>query len=192
MLTHHPELAERIHAVVAVAGRYEGQRFTTGTTNGRSHRDFNFEKDSDAFRVLLDAKVELVLAPFEISRKVWVKQPYLQQLTGSRAARLIEPAGVWLQFWTDTFAVDGFNPFDTLAIAWLTRRDLITCDRRLANIEVLPDDRTEAAMQGTDVTHKPYLLVRQASEGNAGSTVTWCHDVQSEAFLEDLRVRLTR
>lgn len=194
VLTHHPELAERILAVVAVAGRYEGQRFTTGTTNTRSHRDFNFEKDAEAFQVLLDAKVEVVLAPFEISRKVWVREPYLQRLaqSESRASQLVEPAGVWLNFWTDTFAVDGFNPFDTLAIAWLVRRDLITCDRRIATIEVLPDDRTEAAMQGTDVVTKPYLIVRQQTEGTAGSMVTWCHDVESEAFLDDLHQRLTR
>ena len=62
----HPELASRIERVVAVAGRRPEQRFLVGTTNPRSLRDFNFEMDPAAFQIVLDSKVPLVLAPFEI------------------------------------------------------------------------------------------------------------------------------
>src|SRR4051812_20235132 len=72
VLMKHPELASRVTRVIAVAGRRPGQRFTTGSTNKAGHRDFNFELDPRAFQVLLDAKIELVLAPFEISSKIWI------------------------------------------------------------------------------------------------------------------------
>lgn len=193
VLEHHPELAENVERVIAVAGRYEGQRFTTGTTNTRGHRDFNFELDHEAFGTILRFKLDLVLAPFEISRKVWMRSADLDELASSeRAGVLVEPARGWLKLWVDTFAVDGFNPFDTLAVGYLTNRDLLTCDRRLAHIEVHPDDVTEARMQGVRSPIKPYLIVRSQGESVPGTVVTWCHDVDSAAFLTDLKARLTR
>lgn len=187
LLVRRPDLAERMVEVIAVAGRLPGQRFTTGTANPRAHRDFNFEQDPDAFAILLAAGVPVTLAPFEISRKVWVTAEHLDGWTGD-ATRLVAPARGWLGLWTDIFGVDGFNPFDTLAIGVLTTPELLDCTPGKALIEVGPDDRTEAAMQGTDTPDKPYLVVRP---DGPGAPVTWCHDVRSEPFLADLTRRLT-
>lgn len=188
LLHHRPDLAPRIVDVIAVAGRLPGQRFTTGTTNTRAHRDFNFEQDPEAFRELLAHDVPVTLAPFEISRKVWMHGADLDALeAGPHSARLVAPARGWLGLWERVFAVDGFNPFDTLAVATLLTPDLLTCETAYATIEVGPDDRTEATMQGTDAATKPYLVVR--SEGTRA--VRWCHDVDSAPFKADLIQRLT-
>jgi inosine-uridine nucleoside N-ribohydrolase len=187
----HPELAPRIERVVAVAGRRPGQRFTTGTVNPNGHRDFNFEQDVEAFRTLLASNVLLTLAPFEISSKVWITAQDLDLLRrGPASARWIRrPAQAWLALWKRTFAVDGFNPFDTLAVARITSPSLLTCEPLPARIDVLADDVTETRMQGTTVPSKPYLLV-SLEFPPPGRWVEYCSRA-SESLKPDLMRRLT-
>lgn len=185
-----PDLRPRIQRIVAVAGRRPGQRFTTGTTNPAGHRDFNFELHPKAFEILLGARVPVVLAPFEISSKVWLREAEIQQLekSGPAGQWLAGPSRAWLGLWQKLFAVDGFNPFDTLAVAYVTHPGLLTCERLPAAIRVLPDDVTEAGVQGTKVKEKPYLLVSR--ELSRASDVTYCHDVDT-AFKPMLLERLS-
>ena len=191
VLKNHPELRPRILRVVAVAGRRPGQRFTTGTTNPNGHRDFNFEEDPEAFRVLLASGVPLTLAPFEISSKVWLTGPDLDALARADATSewIVRPARQWLGLWTRTFGVDGFNPFDTLAVARLTSPSLLTCETLPARIDVLPDDATEARVQGTKVASKPYLLVSR-DFGASAPPVDYCYEV-ADGFKADLLRRIT-
>ena len=190
VLKNHRELRDRIVRIVAVAGRRPGQRFTTGATNPRGHRDFNFEEDPEAFRVLLASGVPLTLAPFEISSKVWLRAPDLDAIAadGANAAWIVAPARRWLGLWTRTFGVDGFNPFDTLAIARATSPSQLTCETLPARVDVLPDDVTEARVQGTTVARKPYLLVSR-DFGPPAPHVEYCYDVSS-SFTADLLHRL--
>jgi inosine-uridine nucleoside N-ribohydrolase len=191
VLKHHPELAARIVRVVAVAGRRPGQRFTTGSSNPAGHRDFNFELDPAAFQQLLDARVPLSLAPFEISSRIWIRRDDLDRLgNGPPAVRsMIGAARAWLNLWQRTFAVDGFNPFDTLAVARVATPDLLTCESLPARIEERPDDVTERRMQGASVASKPYLLV--APEFAPARTVEYCASAATE-FKDDLLRRLLR
>lgn len=192
VVRRHPDLIPRIGRVVAVAGRRPGQRFTTGTTNPRGHRDFNFELDPEAFRVLLDARVPLVLAPFEISSKVWIEAPDLDRLAaGSAASRaLAGPARDWLALWRKLFAVEGFNPFDTLAVGYVISPDGFSCERLPIAIHTLPDDVTEPGVQGIKVERKPYLLAARDLEGATHEAV-YC-STAPEGFKADLIDRLRR
>jgi inosine-uridine nucleoside N-ribohydrolase len=191
VIRNQPALRARIVRIVAVAGRRPGQRFTTGTTNPRGHRDFNFEEDPEAFRVLLASGVPLTLAPFEISSKVWLKTPELDAVArgDAKSAWIVAPARRWLALWTRTFGVDGFNPFDTLAVARITSPSQLTCERLPARIDVLADDATEAQVQGTTVARKPYLLLSREFGGSVPS-VEYCYDV-AEGFKADLLRRIT-
>jgi inosine-uridine nucleoside N-ribohydrolase len=190
VLKNHPELRGRMARIVAVAGRRPGQRFTTGSTNPSGHRDFNFEEDPEAFRVLLASGVPLTLAPFEISSKVWLRSPELDAIgaDGASAGWIVAPARRWLDLWTRTFGVDGFNPFDTLAVARATSPSQLTCETLPARVDVLPDDATEPRMQGTTVARKPYLLVSR-DFGTPAPPVEYCYDV-SEGFKADLLRRI--
>ena len=189
VLKNHPELRGRMVRVVAVAGRRPGQRFITGATNPRGHRDFNFEEDPEAFRVLLASGVPLTLAPFEISSKVWLRAPELDAIAADAEAEwIVAPARRWLHLWARTFGVDGFNPFDTLAVARLTSPSLLRCETLPARVDVLADDVTEARVQGTAVARKPYLLVSRDFSAPA-PPVEYCYDV-SASFKADLLRRL--
>lgn len=175
VLQRHPELASRVLRIIAVAGRRPGQRFTTGTTNLKGHRDFNFELDPEAFRVLVRSKVPLVLAPFEISSKVWVEAPDLDRLASGPAAAqaLATPARGWLDLWRRLFAVNGFNPFDSLAVGYAVSQEGFECESLPVEIHTLPDDITEPGVQGTAVQRKPYLLVSKTFT-SAPTRVLYC------------------
>lgn len=189
VLELRPDLAPRITELIAVAGRRPGQRFTTGTTNPKGHRDFNFEQDPDAFATILAADVPLTLAPWEISSTVWIRDAELARWArGSPASQwLAAAAPSWIGLWKDVFAVDGFNPFDTLAIAVLTSPHLVECLTSPIHIVEGPDDVTAVPLQGVVVDRKPYLVI---DPGAGERTARYCHTAKP-AFLEDLMTRLS-
>lgn len=192
VLERHPELARRMVRIVAVAGRRPGQRFTTGTANVKGHRDFNFELDPDAFRVVIRSNVPLVLAPFEISSRIWIEAADLDHLaSGPPAARaLATSARPWLDLWRRLFAVNGFNPFDTLAVGYVVSPAGFECESLPVEIRTLPDDVTEPGMQGSSVQRKPYLLVSK-SFTSAAASVLYCAKAPPH-FKRELLDRLLR
>ena len=149
----HPDLVPRIRSIVMVAARRPGQRFVTGS-GATPHRDFNFELDPAAMQVLLDSAVPLVFAPWEVSSQVWIRQADLARLvkSGPSGRYLAEACGSWIALWKERFGVDGFNPFDTLAVGWVSHPHLI----RLVEVGVWIEDREDDRRPGAT---KPYLLV---------------------------------
>lgn len=185
VLRLYPELAKNITQIIAVAGRRPGQRFAASPNQAQSFRDFNFELDSAGFQVLLDAKVPIVLAPWEVSSKVWMRSEDLDRLAqGDRDVQsLVAPARDWLQWWHENLGVEGFNPFDTLAVGYVISPQLFACEESNARIQDAPDDVTADAKTKT----KPYLHVSPTIDSS--SRVTYCYNVSS-SFKEDLLGRL--
>lgn len=183
----HPELKKQIIEVIGVAGRRPGQRFRP-SDNVRSFRDFNFELDAPAFQVLLDSGVKLVLAPWEISSKVWMTSTDLDSLAQSDPSLsfIVDAARDWLAFWKKDLHTLGFNPFDTLAIGYAISPVGFKCEQFSAAIRTLPDDTYTGA--GT-APGKPYLLVGKPS--SEAPTVTYCSDAGA-GFKNDLLGRLRR
>lgn len=218
-----PIIAERIEEIVMVAGRQPGQRFLTGN-HDKSHPDLNFERDPEALKFLISSKVPITLAPFEVSSKVWVTRDVLEKVTQNDTALskyLVEHCSRWLEFWGNTFStpllkVEAFNPFDTLAIAWLTDRDLLSWSPVEIAVEIDNYDLTDTVMQGTGSPAKPYLHARRKETANTyldkqsgneplGQNLSsnnsdvephkkpeyiYIYDVQREAFLNRLIKRL--
>ena len=141
MLRKHPDLGARITRVIAVAGRRPGQRFTTGTSNPNGHRDFNFELDPEGFQVLLDSKVDIVLAPFEISSKIWLTAEDLDRLAASAtpaATALVTPARAWQPCGSGCSASTvSIRSTTAIAMRFFRRVRL----RGLKVIDTLPDDQ---------------------------------------------------
>jgi len=187
VLKQHPQLSTRIKAVVAVAGRRPEQHFRTGTKSGKPFRDFNFELDSEAARLVLVSGVPVILAPWELSSQVWITADDLQQMkAGPPAAQWLYASAMdWLGLWRDQFGVDGFNPFDTLAVAILTSPELLACETLSVRIETLPDDAPpDGAPSGIK---KPYLLVSNDLQSKV--TVEYCWKA-SHNFKTDLMKRI--
>lgn len=189
VLRNHPELASQMKTVVAVAGRRPGQHFSYKTPGATPFRDLNFEMDPEAFRALLNSKAPVVLAPWEVSSKVWLRKADVEHFpSGNDATRwLLQPALDWLRLWRDRFGVDGFNPFDTLAVAYAISQSNLQCTDLPVAIHTQPDDvNTDKRSDGT-VYEKPYLLVsrRLASK----RIVRYCSS-PSPQFKDDLMQRL--
>ena len=156
----YPKLHDRIERIIMVAGRRPNQRFVTNEKQKTPHRDFNFELDPDAMRAILDTKIPLVFAPWEVSSHVWISRDDLEMLraSGGSGAWIAETSQYWIERWEKGIDPRGFNPFDTLAVGWLTHPDLIETVQMQVVIEEAPDDR--AAPQAGDVKNKPYLVGR--------------------------------
>jgi hypothetical protein len=95
-----------------------------------------------------------------------------------------------LALWGRLFGVDGFNPFDTLAVAYAISPGGFACEALAARIETLADDVTEPGVQGVKVDRKPYLLASNA-RSDTGARVTYCATAPA-GFKEDLLTRLMR
>ncbi len=190
VLSRRPELASRVVEVVAVAGRRPGQRFVTGTTNRKGHRDFNFEQDAGAFQILVESGVPLTLTPWEISSQVWITEAEIARWrAGNDATRWLATAvPSWIGLWKERFAVDGFNPFDTLAVGYLTHPQLMQCEAWPVRIDTLPNDVTDPALQGDQTPQdKPYLLLSAQLESK--HTAKYCHTADprfGEVLMEQL------
>ena len=189
VLLNHSELAGQVEEIVAVAGRRPGERFTVGARlDARALRDLNFELDAEGFQALLDTEVPLTLAPFEISSKVLFTPEDAARLAEGRAVLgwFREPLADWLDLWVREFGSPGFHPFDTLAIAYLTSPDWVTCEILPVEIQQRPDDTWSG---DGEAPHKPYLIVSR--ELSTSRRLRYCYDVASE-FLPDLVARLTQ
>lgn len=193
VVKRHPELHSRIDSIVTVAGRRPGQRFTVGPNTQRAFDDFNFEQDAEAFRVLLESKIPITLAPFEISSKVWIRSEDFRDWAAAQSPEsrwLIPAADGWLKVWREQFGVSGFNPFDTLAVGVLTHPSFMTCSELPVEIRVLENDNKGESAGGKPVlAQKPYLLV----DKNFSSLrrVRYCYEAHS-SFKNELMQRLTK
>ncbi len=177
VVKNHPELVKNIEQVIAVAGRRPGQEFIAGPKQKTPFRDFNFELDAEAFRVLLASPVKVTLAPWEISSKIWLTRTDVAAAakTNPGMAWLLPAAEDWVAMWGREFGAPGFNPFDTVAVAYLTNRGDMECAEFSASVE----------MDGA----RPLLLVRPGTAGKR--MVTYCF-APLPKYKQNLLERLSR
>lgn len=168
----YPELKSQIKEVVLVAGRRSPTSyFEIGKTDVKHAPDLNFDLDNNAFRVLLENEIPVVLCPFEISNKVWITPNDLESLSkGDSAAKWIaEKSQPWLQQWTST-GENGFNPFDVLASHYLIAPEDIVKEKLNAHLEIHTNDMK---LDSSDKHFKNYLLCDKTE----GARITYCYDV---------------
>ncbi len=164
-----PELIPNIERVVAVAGRRPGAALTTGANPLVHFHDLNFRNDPDAVRTVLESGVPLVLLPFEAARKVTIGRADLARLSaGVASARWLAAASAsWLDAWAIWLLADGFHPFDSLAVGYVTMPALFTC-------ETVPARITSRAFLGALHRHREL----EVSHDFVGARpVDYCFDV---------------
>ena len=174
LLLRYPELKTQIEEVVLVAGRRKATDYFAIGNQGRRAQDLNFDLDNDAFRVLFESGVKVVLCPFEISNKVWLKKADLDQLAQGDAGNkwLAEVSQNWLAQWIHLGA-DGFNPFDVLASHYIIAPEDLVMENLNAHLEIHPDD---IVAENDRTVFKNYLLC----DKNAGFSVIYCYDVVAD------------
>ena len=129
LLALRPDLAPRIESIVMVAARRPGLEFFSTKTQKDPFPDFNFECDPKAMQHVLDSDIDIVFAPWEVSSHAWLTAEDLDALAlaSESGAYIAERSRQWLSVWTDSLGAPGFNPFDTLAVAWLTHPEMMEC-----------------------------------------------------------------
>ncbi len=180
LIAHHPELADRIDAIVAVAGTRPGQRILhPGNTRLLHFHDLNFRLDPIAFETVLRSEVPLVLLPFEASGRIHITASDLGRLRAEAGAPrwLANVSEGWLSFWQHALGAPGFRPFDSLAVGWVATPEHFTCSEESARVR-----RRRSLFVDRDS-----LDVAARLEG--GRPVLYCSDL-SPAFKEELLNRL--
>lgn len=174
LLLHYPELAPRIKEVVLVAGRRTPTSYFEIGSPVRHAPDLNFDLDNDAFRIIFERGIKVVLCPFEISNKVWLTSKDLDELKNGLPGNdwLSEKSRPWLQQWIDA-GDTGFNPFDVLASHYLIKPEDIIMEPLVARLEIHAND-----MQLTDDQQhfKQYLLC----DKDKGYPILYCYDVVAD------------
>lgn len=181
LIAHHPELAARIDAIVAVAGTRPGQRILHPARTRLLHfHDLNFNLDPDAFETVLRSEVPLVLLPFEASSRILITARDLRRLDAAAGAArwLARLSQSWLAFWDHALGAAGFRPFDSLAVGWVSTPEHFTCSEETARIR---QRRSLFVERGS---------LEVAETLKDGRPVLYCSDL-SPAFKEELLDRLT-
>ncbi|GAK82603.1 ThiJ/PfpI family protein [Vibrio ponticus] len=176
----YPELASNIEQIVLVAGRSSTQQsFIAGPKQATPFHDLNFDLDPDAFRIILESGIPVVLTPFELAHKVW--------LTAEDIAELGEHAGVrqylaqhtqpWLEMWQTEFGTEGFNPFDALAAGFIVNPNQFKFEQLNVEFRIAADD-VQSGKYAKATQFKPYLVAN--SECKSPYRVLYCYDVEKE------------
>ncbi|MCZ6464252.1 MAG: nucleoside hydrolase [Proteobacteria bacterium] len=170
----YPELVPRIRSLVAVAARRPGQRFVSVDAQPRPFPDLNFDCDPPAMQALLDSGIELIFAPWEVSSHVWLTGRDLDQLeeSGETGSYIARHSRSWLEIWQKDLGAPGFNPFDTLAVAWATHPHRLRHFEAGVWIEDGPDDTATPEEQAAG-KQKPHLLV---DARRTGRSATYCFE----------------
>jgi inosine-uridine nucleoside N-ribohydrolase len=172
LLQTHPELTGQINRIIAVAGKRDqrGLGFYPGDTSIIHLHDFNFRKDVEAFDVILNLKIPIVLIPYEVASKVSIIPSDLEYLkTNNNSSRwLADISQRWLSFWQDDLNVDGFFPFDSLAVVYAINNTAFRCEMIPTKIE---------RRRSFFVESRDNLIVSHNLKN--GRLVTYCHNIDS-------------
>ncbi len=127
VVKNHPELHKNIIKIVVVAGRRPGFGFHPPGRPELIFPDANFEHDPQGMQVLLDSKLPIIFAGYEVSSDVWITPKELAALakTGPTGQWIARTSAAWMNRWVQQRHLKGFNPFDTLAVGWVIDADLM-------------------------------------------------------------------
>lgn len=121
VMKNHPELNSQIEEISFCIGRTPGLEFRPGLGHFPV-MDYNFEKDIESMKVLLDSEVPLVFSGFECSYDVFLGTIDIDRLKdGSEGDKWMYNQLVpWIARGKELFGVDGFIPYDVTPLGYFT------------------------------------------------------------------------
>jgi pyrimidine-specific ribonucleoside hydrolase len=162
------DLCGKIRKIVVCAARRPGFGFYIPGRPDAVLPDANFEKDVPAMQVLLDSGIPIVFAGYEVSCDTWISRDDLARIarSGPGGEWIAQTSEAWITRWEKLRGPRGFNPFDTLCVAYVTHPELIELIHVSAHITTGPDDRAGTGLPATRPT-KPYLIAEPANASDA-------------------------
>jgi len=180
LIQNHPDLVKNIDRIIAVMGRSPGQDFYIGDYG--PVRDFNYIKDPESANYVMNSGIPIVLAPFELSVQAVITKNHLKKIKShdTEAARyLFDKAQAWVNHWIKAFPNEnGFHPWDSAAIAFLTTPELLSCKNRGFRSRMVSDPAHGIGNSNTGLIHvqQPWL---ELDENFEGKQILYCDGFQS-------------
>ncbi|GAB3547315.1 nucleoside hydrolase [Spirosoma fluminis] len=160
VVKNHPELAAQIEEVVVCAGRTPGLPFRPGLEK-ITVGDYNFERDPEAFRVLFDAGIRIVLSGFECSAYTLLGKTdidFMANSTNEGDKWVYAQLRPWQERAKKLFGVEGFIPYDATPLGYLTHPEYFKYYKDIpVRINRKPNDATVGAL--ANGKEKPFLEV---------------------------------
>lgn len=136
LLIANDQIKAKIKEVVVVMGRSPGLEFTIGKGDKKvgGIRDFNVTKDPEAVRVVMDSGVPVTFAPFELSVQAVITPELLETIRDQHktpaAHEIYQQSKEWMNYWMKALNDDGFHPWDSAAITYLSHPEYLQCEAR--------------------------------------------------------------
>ena len=173
-----PELGN-IKEIVIVAGTRAGSApFYLNGSRWFRFSDFNFAKDPLAAEIVIHSSVPVTMVPFEVSSQVVIDSATVNDvanahsLLGWAASR----SGSWLRFMERWSGMDGFHPFDLMALLYLEHQAEFEASQMYARV----------SRERRLLRDRLNLVVEAEPSYNGQVRVTYVHGVAS-GFSESLR-----
>lgn len=160
VVKNHPELASQIVEVVVCAGRTPGYSFKPGLEKVIVF-DYNFEKDVESFKTVLDAGVKMVLSGFECSVYLFLGKTDYEFLNNRFQGDkwVYDQLRPWSQRGQKLFGNDGFIPYDVTPLGHITHPQYFKYYKDIpVQINVKKNDAA-SGIGGVRPDEKPFLEV---------------------------------
>ncbi len=133
----HPGAAKRFEQIIMVAGRSPEATLGFGPQEKFRIHDANFVKDPAAIRIVLKARVPILLTPIETSSLILLTAEDLRTLraSGPVGRFVADKSSWWLWFWRNIARARGGPIFDALAVVAAARPALLTTETRYLSSE---------------------------------------------------------
>ncbi len=121
VLKNRPDLAEQMTEIVFCIGRTPDLEFRPGLGN-YPVGDYNFERDVESMRIVLDTNIPLVFSGFECSCSLFLGPIDIDRLQeGTEGDRWVyDQLMPWIKRGHQLFKSEGFIPYDTTVLGYLT------------------------------------------------------------------------
>jgi inosine-uridine nucleoside N-ribohydrolase len=131
VLKNHPNLVGQIEEIVFCAGRTANLPFTLGLEY-ETVSDYNFDRSNEAFQIVFESKVPVVLSGFEAGRSILLGETDFEFLKLSQ-----NPTNRWmhkhLKDWAalnfKLFGIKGFVPWDCTSIGYVLYPQFFTINK---------------------------------------------------------------
>jgi pyrimidine-specific ribonucleoside hydrolase len=142
VLKNHPELADQIEEIAFCIGRTPDLEFRPGL-GGRVVWDYNFEKDVESMKVILDADIPLVFSGFECSYDVFLGPIDIDRLNNDFEGDkwVYDQLLPWIKRGHELFGSEGFIPYDTTPLGYFTHPHMFSYYENIpVQINIKPND----------------------------------------------------